>query len=192
MNHPHPASVILLGLAVLLAASFRQGIEIVLGAVALAVVALLVAPARLRQLVRRSRWLLLTMLVMFGWLTPGTPLPNVPGATGEGLSLAADNIARLMVALSIVALMLHALSPPQLVAGIRSLMMPLALLRISRDRIAVRLALTLKEVESSRLPDRREADELASTLSIPASAIGLSDLALGAVAGGLVLAASLA
>lgn len=192
MNHPHPASVILLGLAVLLAASFRQGIEIVLGAVALAVVALLVAPARLRQLVRRSRWLLLTMLVMFGWLTPGTPLPNVPGATGEGLSLAADNIARLLVALSIVALMLHALSPPQLVAGIRSLMMPLALLRISRDRIAVRLALTLKEVESSRLPDRREADELASTLSIPASAIGLSDLALGAVAGGLVLAASLA
>lgn len=192
MNHPHPASVILLGLAVLLAASFRQGIEIVLGAVALAVVALLVAPARLRQLVRRSRWLLLTMLVMFGWLTPGTPLPNVPGATGEGLSLAADNIARLLVALSIVALMLHALSPPQLVAGIRSLMMPLALLRISRDRIAVRLALTLKEVESSRLPDRREADELASTLSIPASAIGLSDLALGAVAGGLVLAACLA
>lgn len=192
MNHPHPASVILLGLAVLLAASLRQGIEILLGATGLAVLVLLVAPARMSQLVRRSRWLLLTMLVMFGWLTPGTPFPNLPGATGEGLLLAADNIARLLVALSIVALMLNALSPPQLVAGIRSLMIPLSLLRISRDRIAVRLALTLEEVESSRHSAGGDADEFASTLSIPAHTVGLSDAALGSIAFGLVLAACLA
>ncbi|MDP2824525.1 MAG: hypothetical protein Q8O52_17830 [Sulfuritalea sp.] len=151
--------------------------------------ALIAATTHLRLLLRRSRWLLLTMLVMFGWLTPGTPLPNIPGASQEGLLLAADSLVRLLIALSTVALILKVLSPPELVAGMRSLLAPLALLKISRDRIAVRLALTLNEVETSRNGDSSESGRIASTLILPASVFGLADFVVGAVACALVIGA---
>jgi energy-coupling factor transport system permease protein len=189
VHRPHPASLILLGLAVLLAASSRDGTALLCGALGFALLALLVATSHLRLLLRRSRWLLLTMLLMFGWLTPGTPVLLIPGATQEGLLFAVDNLARLLVALSTVALILKALSPPELVAGIRSLLAPLALLNISRDRIAVRLALTLNEVEASRNGESGKAGGAASTLILPESPIGLTDLVLGASAGALLLGA---
>ncbi|MDO8789951.1 MAG: CbiQ family ECF transporter T component [Sulfuritalea sp.] len=192
MKRPHPASLILLGLAVLLAASSRDGMVLFLGGLGLVLVALLAATSHLRLLLRRSCWLLLTMLVMFGWLTPGTPLPGVPGASQEGLLLAADNLARLIIALSTVALLLRALPPPELVAGMRSLLAPLALLNISRDRIAVRLALTLNEVEISRKGQSSESQRAATTLTLPASVFGVTDFVLGALAGALMLGAWLA
>ena len=192
MKRPHPASLILLGLAVLVAASCREGTTLFLGGLGLALVTLAVAKSHFGLLVRRSRWLLLTMLVMFGWLTPGTPLPGIPGASQEGLLLAADNLARLVIALSTVALILRALPPPELVAGMRSFFAPLALLHISRDRIAVRLALTLNEVEVSRNGLGSEPKRVANTLMLPASCFGATDFVLGALAGALMLAAWLA
>jgi energy-coupling factor transport system permease protein len=129
------------------------------------------------------------MLVLFGWLTPGTPLLNIPGATQEGLLLAAENIARLLIALSTVALILKALSPSELVAGVRSLLAPLALLKISRDRVAVRLALTLNEVETSRNGVRSEPECVETTLTLPASVLGVADVVLGVLATVLVLGA---
>jgi energy-coupling factor transporter transmembrane protein EcfT len=192
VKRPHPASLILLGLAALLAASSRDGMALFLAGLGFTLVALVAATSHLHLLLRRSRWLLLTMLVMFGWLTPGTPLPNIPGASQEGLLLAGDNIARLLIALSTVALILKALPPPDLVAGMRSLLAPLALLKISRDRIAVRLALTLQEVETSRSGQRNESGHGASTLVLPASILGPTDFILGALAGALVLGAWLA
>ena len=189
MRRPHPASLLLLGLAALLAASSRDGMALFLGGLGLTLVAFIAAASHLRLLLRRSRWLLLTMLVMFGWLTPGTPLPIIPGASQEGLLLAADNIARLLIALSTVALLLKALPPSALVAGMRSLLAPLALLKISRDRIAVRLALTLNEVETSRKGVSSEAQGMETTLTLPASVLSVADVVLGALAGILVLGA---
>jgi hypothetical protein len=132
---------------------------------------------------------MLTMLLMFGWLTPGTPVPLVPGASEEGLLLAAASLARLFIALSTVALILKALSVPELVAGMRSLLAPLALLNISRDRIAVRLALTLNEVEASRQGENGASASQPSQLSLPASAPGLTDVILGALACAMVVGA---
>ena len=189
MKRPHPASLIMLGLAALVAASSRDGMALFLAGLGITLVALVAATSHLRLLVRRSRWLLLTMLVMFGWLTPGTPLLNIPGASQEGLLLAGDNVARLLIALSIVALILKALSPSELVAGMRSLLAPLALLKISRNRIAVRLALTLNEVETSRIGESSEQGRMASTLTLPASVFGMADVILGLLAGALVLGA---
>ena len=188
-KRPHPASLILLGFAALFAASSRDGMDLFLSGLGLALVALVAATSHLRLLVRRSRWLLLTMLVMFGWLTPGTPLPGIPGASQEGLLLAAENLARLIIALSTVALILRVLAPPELVAGIRSLLAPLALLGISRDRIAVRLALTLNEVESSRSGQSGDSGGVAATLTLPAAAPGAADIVLGGLAGALLVLA---
>lgn len=189
MKRPHPASLILLGLAVLIAVSSRDGVDLFLGCSGLILLALVAAPSHLRLLLRRSRWLLLTMLVMFGWLTPGTPVPGIPGASQEGLLLAADNLARLLTALSTVALLLKTLPPAELVAGMRSLLAPLVFLKVPRDRIAVRLALTLNEVEASGNAAGSESARAASALILPASVPGVSDFVIGALAGALLLGA---
>lgn len=189
MNHPHPASQLLLGLAVMLAASSRNGMELFLAFFLLAAAALFAARSHLLLLVRRSRWLLLAMLLMFGWLTPGTPLPGIPGASREGLLLAADNLERFLIALAVVALILKALPPGQLVAGIRSLLAPLVPLHISRDRIAVRLALTLQEVESSRHAGVKLRDPVAGVLILPTPAFSASDFLFALFSAALLLAA---
>jgi energy-coupling factor transport system permease protein len=191
VRRPHPLSLILLGAAALFAATSRDGISLYLACVGLALVALIAATGDLRLLVRRSRWLLLTMLVMFGWLTPGTPLPGIPGASQEGLLLAADNIARLLIALATLALLLKALNPPELVAGLRSLLAPLALPGFSRDRIAVRLALTLHEVEASRNGESNEPARVAGTLVLPSFVAGATDFFLGGLSSALLLGALL-
>lgn len=191
MKRPHPASVILLGLAVLLAASSRDGLVLFLGSLGLTFVALIMTRSHFYLLLRRSRWLLLTLLVLFGWMTPGTPLPGVSGASQEGLLLAAENLARVLIALSTVALMLKALAPADLVAGMRSLLAPLGLFGTSRDRIAVRLALTLTEVEVSHNGGSGESAGITSVLVLPASRIGAADWLLGGLAGALVLGACL-
>jgi energy-coupling factor transport system permease protein len=192
VNRPHPASLLLLGLAAILVASSREGIALFLGCAGLTLFALVAATSHLRLLLRRSRWLLLTMLVMFGWFTLGTPLPNTFGASQEGLLLAAANIARLLIALSTVALILKVLSSSELVAGMRSLLAPLALLKISRDRVSVRLALTLNEVETSRSGESSEPGRMESTLTLPASVFGVTDFGLGALAAILVIGTWLA
>ncbi|MCF8149802.1 MAG: hypothetical protein K9K30_13850 [Burkholderiaceae bacterium] len=183
--------MILLGLVALLAASSRDGTSLFLACFGFALAALVTAIAHLGLLLRRSRWLLLTMLVMFGWLTPGTPLPGIPGASQEGLLLAAESIARLLIALSVVAMLLQKLPPTRLVAGIRSLLTPLALLGIPRDRVAVRLALTLQAVENSRTTAEYE-EPMPGTLSLPATEPGAIDVGLGLLTCGLAIMAVLA
>ena len=178
MKRPHPASSILLGLLVLLAASSRDGWALLLAALALVLTAVFTSKRHFGLLLRRSRWLLLTLLILFGWLTPGTPLPGLPGASQEGILLAAENLGRLLIALSVVALLLTALSPVELVAGLRSLLLPLILLGVSRDRIAVRLALTLEEVEAARSGRNEETTKDVAMLALPAARFGVSDLLL--------------
>lgn len=192
VKSPIPASFLALGFAVLVAASSREGAALFASCAVLAAAAAILAAPHFFPLLRRSRWLLLTMLLMFGWLTPGTPLSGVPGASREGLWLAAENLARLTIALAAVALVLNALSPAALVAGLRSLLAPLAVLNVPRDRIAVRLALTLEEVEAARRGGDAVPGSGVDSLSLPASSPGAADLLLGVVSGALLLGAWLA
>jgi energy-coupling factor transport system permease protein len=192
VDHPHPASQLLLGLSVLLVASSRHGMELSLAFLLLALVAIIAARVHLFLLVRRSRWLLLAMLLMFGWMTPGTPLPGLPGATREGLLLAVDNVERFLITLAVVALILKALPPVQLVAGIRSLLAPLALLNLSRDRIAVRLALTMQEVEASRNGDCGSQHPAERVLLLPTKAFAATDLLIALISAALLFFAWLA
>jgi energy-coupling factor transport system permease protein len=174
-------------LSVLLAASSRYGMELSLAFLLLAVVAIIAARLHFFLLVRRSRWLLLAMLLIFGWMTPGTPLPGLPGATREGLLLAAENLERFLIALAVVALILKALPPVRLVAGIRTLLAPLALLNLSRDRIAVRLALTMQEVEASRNGDEGSQRPAEGLLLLPAQAFAATDLVIALLSAALLL-----
>ena len=192
MNHLHPASLILLGFALLLAASTRTGAALFLACFMLVLSALVLAQRHFGLILRRSRWLLFTMLVLFGWMTPGTPVPAIPGATLEGLLLAAENLARLLLAIGTVALLLTALPPAALVSGLRTLLAPLVALGVSRDRLAVRLVLTLQEVEASRRGADKDAGAAATSLFLPATGCGVLDLLAGGVAVSLLAVAWLA
>lgn len=191
MSYLHPASQILLGLAFLLAASTRNGFLLLLLCAAVMGFALGVARRHFTTILRRSRWLLLTMLLLFGWMTLGTPVAGLPGATREGLLLAAESVARLLIAISVVALLLESLPPPALVAGLRSLLATLALPGDFRDRLAVRLMLTLQEVDAAR-SGTSEPTMSGETFSLPVSRRGPADLLAAVCSASLLLFAAFA
>lgn len=182
MMPPHPVSLILLWLALLVATASRDGLSLLLVTLILVLAALVLAAAHLRRLLRRSRWLLLTLFMLFAWMTPGTPLSWLPGISSEGLQLAAEHVLRLVLALAALALVLQVLSPVALVAGIRSLLAPLTVFGLPRDRIAVRLALTLEEVERARGAAGVKGD----ILHLPRARFGATDALLGVLAGSLL------
>ncbi len=192
MTRCHPASLILLWLALLVALATRNGTLLILASLLLTLCALFKASTHLHRLLRRSRWLMLSLCVVFIWMTPGTPLLLLPGASSEGLHLAIEHGARLLLALASLALVLQALSAVELVAGMHALLSPLRCLGISPDRMAVRLMLTLEEVESVRdeaASLRKPASAPADMLSLPQAQAGIADAAAGLAS--LALLASL-
>lgn len=182
MKPPHPASLILLWLALLAAVATRNGSLLLLTCLLLTLCALFRAATHLRRLLRRSRWLLLTLCIVFIWMTPGTPLPFLPGASSEGLHLAIEHSARLLLALASLALVLQVLTAIELVAGMHALLAPLRWFGVSPDRMAVRLMLTLEEVEAARDVDalaKKAASAPADILCLPQAQVGVADAALG-------------
>ena len=179
----HPASLILLAVSFLLAGGSRDGSMLLLVCAAAALAALLLARAQFVLILRRSRWLLLTMLILFGWMTQGTPLVWLPGATLEGLWLAGESLARLLIAIAMVAGLLTALTPASLVAGLRGLLAPLALFGNFRDRLSVRLMLTLEELESQR---RAPLAEPLEPLSLRRRTLGSDDVVMWVASSALV------
>jgi len=111
------------------------------------VLAFLWAPANLKRIFRRSRWLMGSLLILFAWLTPGYPIPLTFGATTEGIHMAGEQIGRLLLCIAAVSLLLQALDRSALVAGLRAIAMPFGALSVNCDRVALRLALTLDHIE---------------------------------------------
>lgn len=109
------------------------------------------------QLVRRTRWIMLSLLVIYAYSTPGQPLSDALGMfspSREGLSDGVLQLARLLAALAGLAILLDRLHRQQLIAGLYTLCAPMQWLGMSRERIAVRLALTLHYAEVVMLRGR--------------------------------------
>lgn len=135
------------------AAMLLQGIELrwlaVLSAPTFVLVGRYAASDALR-LVRRARWLLFTVAVLFILATPGERLPGPAGAAGlsvDGFAIAAEHVLRLLLLLTTLAWLLRALRHDGLIAGLHCLLQPLGRLR---DRIVVRLLLALEYVENEQ------------------------------------------
>ncbi|TAH42750.1 MAG: hypothetical protein EYC67_15680 [Betaproteobacteria bacterium] len=112
----------------------------------------LAAPRRLMRLLRRTRFLLLAILVLFGWFTPGeAAFIDWPHAspTREGLGLALEHLARLVAVICSVAVLLERLPVDRLVGGLHVLCRPLSVIGLPAERIALRLLLVLRYVDSS-------------------------------------------
>jgi hypothetical protein len=154
----HPATWLLLwaGFAALL-----QSLAVsILAWVALAMLplALGLAGRRTRLLLRRARWLFLSIAILFVLATPGERLPGPLGdigATHDGLTLAAEHVLRLMLLLGSLALLHEHLGTEGLMAGLYWLLAPLAGLRRLREKTVVRLMLVLDHAEKPVVSDWR-------------------------------------
>jgi hypothetical protein len=154
----HPATL-LLGWVAFVAVVQSMSIAS-LGWVAVVVVPLCLLSARRRtlQLVRRARWLLLSIVVLFALATPGQRVPGSLGDLGltiDGLLLAAEHAVRLLLLLATLALVHERLGTAGFMAGLHWLLAPLAGWRTLRERIVVRLMLVLDYVETAPLGDWR-------------------------------------
>lgn len=148
----HPGTQILAWCLLVAALQMMTHGALVAVAGAVLVSALVFSRIKLFQLVRRTRWIMLSLLAIYAYSTPGNPLAEALGAaspTREGLSDGAVQLARLLAALASLALVLDRLPREQLIAGLYALLGPLQWLGVPRDRVAVRLALTLHYAEAA-------------------------------------------
>lgn len=165
----------------------------------------LLSGKKLLQLLRRTRWIMLSLLVIYAYSTPGSPLLEMLGAWSpvrEGLADGATQLLRLLAALASLAILLDRLHRLELISGLYSLFAPLKFLGMSRERCAIRLALTLHYAEVAMLrSDARWQDalqglfespaEVVHPLALPLHRMRLRDVALSLLLGlfmlGLVL-----
>lgn len=126
--------------------------------------ALWLGSAQFLGLLRRTRWIAFSLLLIYAYATPGTALWSPLGSispTREGLLDGALQLGRLLCALSGLAVLLTSLSLERLIGGLYSLAYPLRFIGLSRERFAVRLALTLEYAETAM---RDSASDWRSTI----------------------------
>lgn len=196
---PQPVTWLIVWSASLLALLHQSGYR-VLGAAGLAIApALWFAARQFLVILRRSRWLLLATVVAFGWMTPGMPMPGLPGASIEGFRLAIEQGSRLLISIAMTALLLSRFEFPRLLAGLRGVAQPLRMVGVNGDRGVIRLALVLDELSKADrrgsaawalLDETRVAENDARVVTIPVGRIGQSDALLLAATLAVLLAAT--
>lgn len=141
-------------------------------AVLLALLCWRYAPGRAYRLLKRSRWLLLSIVVLFALFTPGIYL--LAPATREGVQLAAEHTLRLTAMLLGLALLHERLGTQGMLGGLYWWLAPFA----HRQTLIVRLMLVLEFVESDSLPWQEwlaARDDGADTLEIEIVALRAID-----------------
>jgi energy-coupling factor transport system permease protein len=162
---PHPAVQILVWMLLALLAQRLQPFALLVLSTVLFGLALRLCRKQLLSLLRRTRWILFSLLLIYAYTTPGAALWAVLGIvspTREGLLDGLLQLGRLVSVLSGLAILLELLPQTQLISGLYSLAYPLRWLGLSRERIAVRLALTLEYAESAM---RDTASDWRSTIN---------------------------
>jgi hypothetical protein len=198
---PHPAAVIALWVFLAVALQSLRPSTMLLTGGLLVAAALGVAASRLYTLLRRTRWVMISLLAIYGYVTPGAAIWAAAGTlspTLQGVGDGALQLARLVFALAGLSIVLGLLDQRALMGGIYALTYPVRWLGMSRERIAVRLALTLNYAETAMLetaadwrgsmermlaPPTGEAHEV----EVPSIPFGPRDVLL-IVAGGVLLA----
>jgi len=102
----------------------------------------------------RLRWLLLSILLVYLWFTPGVPLLAGQGGwvpSQQGLENGLHRVLCLMLLVFAVSLFLQSTSTANMVAALLWLLYPLQWLGVDHQRLAVRIALTMTAVDEIQL-----------------------------------------
>lgn len=145
----HPSCALIVWLATVLGVQFvAYG-----GLLALVAGALLLAPAmfgRWRAYVWRARWLLLVLWLILAYNTPGEAVHDLPWApTFEGVAEANLQAARLIAMLACLAWLFQRLGHEGMIAGLWGLSQPMRVLGVESERLVVRLALVLENMQEA-------------------------------------------
>lgn len=114
--------------------------------------ATVLARRALLTMLRRMRWLILAVTVIFAFITPGEYLTGLGGSLGltrEGVEAAGEHLLRLLTLMASLVLVLSRLPVPRLVAAVHALLYPFSLLGLPRDRAAMRLILVLRYIDDA-------------------------------------------
>lgn len=107
--------------------------------------------ALLVKSLRRLRWFYLTILLLYGWLTPGqaiSSLPVIQNLTLQGIQAGLLQVTSLMFMVTALILLLGQLARDKLIGAIFWWSYPLQWIKISRERLVLRLMLTMDAVQS--------------------------------------------
>lgn len=152
---------------------------------------------RAGSLVRRARWLLVSLIVILAWGTAGDPLWAAAYApTRQGLAEAATHGARLVLVLAAVAALLETMPLPEMFLASHALGRPLRRIGLDVDRGIVRLMLVLRYLE--RLPRPRDwrslldvpptaAEETLELSNVPLRTVDYAALAIACTAAVLIV-----
>lgn len=203
MTTLHPATRLACWMLLVLAIQSLSGMALVL---ACGMLPLLGAPVLRHwwRLLRRMRWLVLSLFLILGWSVAGEPLVENGGAlvpTLEGCAEAITQTARLALVLAALAWLIERTPTAALMAGCHVLLRPLRYFGLDVERAVARLMLTLQYAEN--LPPVRGWRELLSrgaefcgeaapVVRIERAAAGFSDVVAIAVSASLLAGALLA
>ena len=137
---------------------------------------LYVGRATLFRLLRRSRWLILMLLTIYAFATPGEYVAGWPFAfapTHEGLQAGVSQAIRLGIMLGGIALLLSTTTRRDLIAGIYLLLLPFRYFGISPEKFAARLWLTLHYVEQQPIRNQWQGWRSFSLAADPEPETGL-------------------
>ncbi|MGB5426459.1 MAG: hypothetical protein WBN95_06690 [Gammaproteobacteria bacterium] len=102
--------------------------------------------ATLVRMMKRLRWLLVAIVFVYGWWTPGDNLwPGALSPTMQGLSLGLLRVMALLAIVGAVNLLLQSTPREELLPAIMQLIKPLTTQHM-RERIAVRVLLSIEAV----------------------------------------------
>jgi len=143
---PHPVVLILLWIYLIVAMQSLQSIGLLFAGFSLLSVAFALSVSRLNTLLRRTRWIMLSLLLIYAYATPGeavwVSLAQF-SPTHEGLINGILQLCRLTFSLAGLAMLLNLLPRQQLNGGLFVLTYPLRYVGQSRERLAARLAANL-------------------------------------------------
>ncbi len=150
MKNMHPFVKILLFIFTLLLMSYMSNANLLPMSLILFVYATWLARSDFLRVVRRMKWLFISIFIIYAFGTPGEYIQHIPvsvAPTVEGCVLGVMQIAKLLIALAVLSILFATSSKEQLMIGLHLLLSPLNLLGLNTNKFTARLLLTLDYVE---------------------------------------------
>lgn len=153
----HPATAIVLWLFFVVWLEFVQPSMLIVAALGLIPWLHGVTLTQFLRYLRRTRWLLLTLLVIYAYTLPGDNISALLGSFSpsvQGIQYGVLRLVRLIMLLAALSILMVRTPRNSLLLGLFRILSPLQLLGVDAERIAVRLWLTLHYAEAT-LADTR-------------------------------------
>ena len=150
MKTMHPIVKILLFIFTLLLMSYLSNPYVLALCLALFIYAVWLGRGGFLRVVKRMKWLFISIFIIYAFGTPGEYVQYIPPAvapTIEGCVLGVVQIAKLLIALAVLSILFATSSKEQLMIGLHLLLSPLNLLGLNTNKFTARLLLTLDYVE---------------------------------------------